>query len=224
MLTNWNTVSQSIKTLQKLEEQLVDPDIQLSKKERLKIRRECEKLELSLGGIREMGNLPNLIVVFDTNKEKIAIQEATTLGIPVVAIVDSNSNPDNVDYPIPGNDDAIRAITLYCQLIANAALEGIESSMSKSSADICASAHGPKQMLPKQTKKETKKTEAKSEAKKEAKSKAEPKQDKAKDAAEPKAKDASKATKPAAKSTAKKAVTKDDKKETKAKSKTKEEK
>lgn len=129
MLTNWNTVSESIKTLQDIEKKLNDPEVKYSKKERLKLERERDKLELSLGGIRDMGGIPDILFIVDTNKEKIAVTEAKKLGIPVIAIVDSNSNPEDIDYPIPGNDDSLRAITLYCQLIADAALGGIEASV-----------------------------------------------------------------------------------------------
>ena len=125
MLTNWKTISRSIQRLRELE-QLLGGDAQgLTKKERLTLTRERDKLEKALGGIKDMGGVPDLIFVIDTNKEAIAIQEANRLGIPVAAIVDSNSNPDNISYPIPGNDDAGRAITLYCDLIARAAIDGI---------------------------------------------------------------------------------------------------
>ncbi len=131
MLTNWSTVSQSIKTLQELETQLQDPDIVISKKERLQIHRRINKLELALGGIKEMGGVPDLIFVIDTKKEKIAIDEANKLGIPVIGIVDSNANPEHIDYVVPGNDDAIRAIQLYCNLMADAVLGGIQQSVGK---------------------------------------------------------------------------------------------
>lgn len=131
MLTNWNTVSKSIKTLQDLEAQLQDPEIVINKKERLQIHRRINKLELALGGIKEMGGIPDLIFVIDTKKEKIAIDEANKLGIPVIGIVDSNANPEDIDYIVPGNDDAIRAIQLYSNLAADAVLSGIQQSVGK---------------------------------------------------------------------------------------------
>jgi len=126
MLTNWNTISNSIKRLRKVEGILAEAEAsQLTKKERLGLTRERDKLERALGGIKDMGGTPDLLFVIDTNKEAIAIQEAKRLKIPVVAILDSNCNPDDVDHPIPGNDDASRSINLYCDLIARAALDGI---------------------------------------------------------------------------------------------------
>ncbi len=115
MLTNWKTVNQSIKRLKEMEEELSSPG-RLTKKEILSRQRERDKLENVIGGVREMGGLPDILFVIDTNKEDIAIKEANRLGIPVVAVVDSNSNPDGITYPIPGNDDALRAIDLYCGL------------------------------------------------------------------------------------------------------------
>ena len=112
MLTNWRTVSQSIKRLRELEEQLAQDNMGLTKKELLNLTREQEKLELTLGGIKEMAGLPDLIFIVDTNKEHLAIDEARVLNIPVVAVLDSNSDPAGVQYPIPGNDDAIRAVNL----------------------------------------------------------------------------------------------------------------
>lgn len=148
MLTNWNTVSASIKTLQNLEKDLTDKEKTYSKKERIKMQRERDKLELSLGGIRDMGGLPDILFVIDTNKEKIAVEEATKLGIPIVAIVDSNSNPDRITYPIPGNDDAIRAISLYCKLVSDSVLQGIEESISKGKTDPGALEKGLREKLP----------------------------------------------------------------------------
>ncbi|MGF1659454.1 MAG: 30S ribosomal protein S2 [Rubrimonas sp.] len=131
-LTNWKTVSGSISRLKKLDEQL-DAEISgFTKKERLNLERERAKLQASLGGIREMGGLPDMLFVIDTNKEDLAILEARKLGIPVVAVLDSNSDPDGVDYPIPGNDDAVRAIGLYCDLVARAALDGMAANMGAS--------------------------------------------------------------------------------------------
>lgn len=135
MLTNWDTVSQSIKTLKDLEAALVDPELTLSKKERLTMQRNITKLELSLGGIKDMGGVPDLLFVIDTNKEHIAIKEAKRLGIPVIAIVDTNSNPEGIDYPIPGNDDATRSIKLYCDLISDAVLSGMQAAISTSGAE-----------------------------------------------------------------------------------------
>jgi small subunit ribosomal protein S2 len=144
MLTNWGTVSKSIKTLENLEKILDDEETAsgYTKKELLDISRKKEKLERSLGGIRSMGGKPDLLIVIDTNKEKIAIQEARTLNIPIIAVVDSNSDPDNIDYPIPGNDDAIRSIKLYCSLFAQSALAGIEDALSASGVDLGAVAGG----------------------------------------------------------------------------------
>ncbi len=137
-LTNWKTVSQSIRRLRQLDDILENPHGR-TKKEILNIQREREKLQLSLGGIREMGGVPDLLFVIDTNKESIAIKEAKKLGLPIVAIVDTNCDPDGIDFPIPGNDDAGRAITLYCDLIARAAIDGIERSSSAAGVDLGAS-------------------------------------------------------------------------------------
>ncbi|WP_036305515.1 30S ribosomal protein S2 [Methylopila sp. 73B] len=125
MLTNWKTISGSIQRLRKLEEMLSGEAQGFTKKERLTLSRERDKLEKTLGGIKDMGGLPNLIFVIDTNKEQIAVQEARRLGIPVAAILDTNSDPEGITYPIPGNDDAGRALALYGDLIARAALDGI---------------------------------------------------------------------------------------------------
>jgi small subunit ribosomal protein S2 len=128
-LTNWKTVSGSISRLKKLDEMLSGDGVGFTKKERLNLERERAKLQASLGGIREMGGLPDMLFVIDTNKEDLAILEAKKLGIPVVAVLDSNSDPAGVDYPIPGNDDAARAIGLYCDLAARAALEGMAAQL-----------------------------------------------------------------------------------------------
>lgn len=136
MMTNWKTISNSIQRLRKLDELLASEASGYSKKERLTLEREREKLEKALGGIRNMGGTPDLMVIIDTNKEKIAIDEAKRLGIPVVAIIDSNCDPDRIDYPIPGNDDASRAIALYCDLIARAALDGISRQQGASGRDL----------------------------------------------------------------------------------------
>ncbi|MFC4270401.1 30S ribosomal protein S2 [Sneathiella chungangensis] len=136
MLTNWKTVSESIKQLRKLEEQLSEEHTGLTKKEVLKMTRQRDKLERALGGIKEMGGLPNIIVVIDTNKEELAVQEANKLGIPVVAILDSNSDPDGITYPVPGNDDALRAISLYCDLFKQAVIDGISMEMASQGTDL----------------------------------------------------------------------------------------
>ena len=135
-LTNWKTITGSIKRLRQIEEMLAG-DIQgLTKKEVLDITRDQEKLERALGGIKDMGGLPDILFIIDTNKEKLAVEEANKLGIPVVAVLDSNSDPTGVTFPIPGNDDAIRAITLYCDLVAGAVLDGISAEMMASGRDI----------------------------------------------------------------------------------------
>jgi small subunit ribosomal protein S2 len=124
MLTNWKTISNSIKRFKSLEEQLSGDTAGLTKKEVLQLTRERDKLENSLGGIRDMGGLPDVMFVIDTNKEELAIKEANVLGIPVIAILDSNSNPQGIAFPVPGNDDASRALRLYCEAVANAANAG----------------------------------------------------------------------------------------------------
>ena len=148
MLTNWKTVSVSIRRLRELDEQLEQDNTGLTKKELLKITRERNKLDRALGGIKDMGGLPDVIFIIDTNKEKIAIAEARKLGIPVVAIIDSNSDPDLVDYPIPGNDDAIRAINLYCQLVRDAVLDGIQQELEISGGDVGEAEESPLEALP----------------------------------------------------------------------------
>ncbi len=141
MMTNWNTVSQSIRRLRTLEDRLSGDEVHaLTKKETLQLTREQEKLERTLGGIKEMGGLPDLLFIIDTNKESIAVAEANTLGIPVVAVVDSNASPDGVDYPIPGNDDALRAISLYCELVAGSVLDGLKTEMIRDGKDLGADA------------------------------------------------------------------------------------
>lgn len=150
MMTNWNTISGSIKRLRDLDGQLGDvAKVQgLTKKELLKMTRERDKLELALGGIKDMGGLPDIMVVIDTNKEGIAIAEANKLGIPVVAVLDSNSDPKGIDYPVPGNDDAIRAITTYCELISGAVLDGIQAEVGSKGGDIGAAAEPIAEALP----------------------------------------------------------------------------
>ena len=134
-LTNWKTISASIRRLRQLDDILADPQGR-PKKEVLQIQRERDKLNQSLGGIKDMGGTPDLLFVIDTNKESIAILEARKLGIPIVAIVDTNCDPDGIDFPIPGNDDAGRAITLYCDLVARAAIDGLARSQHGSGVDI----------------------------------------------------------------------------------------
>ena len=139
MLTNWKTISQSIKQLDDLDYKLDDKNdfIKiLTKKERLNLQRKQEKLNLSLGGIRNMNGIPDAIIIFDTNKEKNALQEAKVLKIPIVAIIDSNSNPDGIDFPIPGNDDATRALKTFCELISDTIAEATKNNVSKQTEDI----------------------------------------------------------------------------------------
>jgi small subunit ribosomal protein S2 len=140
MLTNWKTVSRSIQRLRELDEVLEGGGQGLTKKELLTLTRERDKLERALGGIKEMGGVPDLIFVIDTNKEAIAIQEAVRLNIPVAAIIDSNCDPDNITLAIPGNDDAGRAITLYCDLVAKAAIDGISRAQGAAGVDLGAQA------------------------------------------------------------------------------------
>ena len=140
-LTNWQTISQRIGTLRSLDEAAARGFEGLTKKERLGMEREQAKLQASLGGIREMGGVPDLLFVIDVNKEDLAIQEAQKLGIPVVAIVDTNCSPKGIDYVIPGNDDAARAIQLYCDLASRAALEGMSTQLGNAGVDIGAMEH-----------------------------------------------------------------------------------
>ena len=144
MMTNWATVSQSIRRLRDLEARMESEEVnQLTKKEILQLTRERDKLELTLGGIKEMGGLPDMLFVIDTNKESIAVEEANRLNIPVIAIVDSNAKPEGVDYIIPGNDDAMRAISFYCELAQAAVLDGLQTEMMKTGGDAGASAEAP---------------------------------------------------------------------------------
>jgi small subunit ribosomal protein S2 len=146
-LTNWKTVSQSIQRLKALDETLTSGAEGLTKKERLQMEREQAKLQASLGGIREMGGLPDLLFVIDVNKEDLAIAEANKLGIPVVAVVDTNCSPKGVDYIIPGNDDAARAIALYCDLMSRAALDGMTAQMGAAGVDLGALEAAPAEDL-----------------------------------------------------------------------------
>ena len=136
MLTNWKTISQSIKRLKTLEERLAGDTAGLTKKEVLQMTRERDKLELSLGGIRDMGGIPDVMFVIDANKEELAIKEANVLGIPVVAILDSNVDPSGIAFPVPGNDDASRAVRLYCDAVAQAAQKGGHAAVVDSGADL----------------------------------------------------------------------------------------
>ena len=142
-LTNWKTVSQSIQRLKHIDEVLAAGAEGLTKKERLQMEREQVKLQASLGGIREMGGLPDLLFIIDVNKEDLAILEAQKLGIPVVAVVDTNCSPKGVDYIIPGNDDAARAISLYCDLVSRAALDGMSAQLGAAGVDLGALEDAP---------------------------------------------------------------------------------
>lgn len=136
-LTNWKTVSQSIRRLKEINAKQEKGELEgLTKKEKLNLEREREKLDCSLGGIKDMGGRPDLIFVIDTVKEGLALNEARRLGIPVIAICDTNSNPDDIEFPVPGNDDAIRAINMYCDLIAGSVLDGIQAEMTAAGVDL----------------------------------------------------------------------------------------
>jgi len=148
MLTNWKTISNSIRRLRELDEQLAEENIGLTKKEMLQLTRERDKLERALGGIKEMGGLPDILVVIDTNKEAIAVSEARNLNIPVVAVIDSNSDPAGIDHPIPGNDDSLRAINLYCELLSEAVIDGLQEEMLSTGGDLGEAEEAPKEHLP----------------------------------------------------------------------------
>ena len=145
MLTNWKTISGSIKELKSLEEQLAGDTSGLTKKEVLNLTRKRDKLELSLGGIRDMGGIPDVMFVIDANKEDLAIKEANVLGIPVVAVLDTNTDPSGIAFPIPGNDDASRAVRLYCDAIADAARSGKGAGVQDSGQDVGAMANPPEE-------------------------------------------------------------------------------
>jgi small subunit ribosomal protein S2 len=136
MLTNWKTVSQSIKTLKKIEERLADTEVGYNKKEKVVLERQRTKLEQALGGIKNMGGYPDLVFVIDTNKESLAIAEAKKLGVPIMAILDTNCNPDGIAFPIPGNDDSAKSIKLFCRLISDAAIAGLKENMAAAGIDI----------------------------------------------------------------------------------------
>ena len=142
-LTNWKTVSNSINRLKQIDSAMEEGTDGLTKKERLGMERDQSKLQASLGGIREMGGTPEVLFVIDVNKEDLAVAEANKLGIPVVAVVDSNCSPEGIDYPIPGNDDASRAISFYCDLIARAALAGMSAQLGDSGVDLGESDEAP---------------------------------------------------------------------------------
>jgi small subunit ribosomal protein S2 len=150
-LTNWKTISGSIARLRKLDEQLGEGAKGLTKKERLMMSRERDKLEKALGGIKDMGGVPDLVFVIDTNKEALAIKEANRLKIPVFAILDTNSDPDGIAYPVPANDDASRAINLYCDLVARAAIDGISRSQGAAGVDVGAAEAPIAEALPEPT-------------------------------------------------------------------------
>jgi len=147
-LTNWKTISHSIRRLRDLDTQLAEENIGLTKKELLQLTRERDKLERALGGIKEMGDLPDIIFVVDTNKEMIAVKEAHKLKIPVVAIIDSNSDPKFITYPVPGNDDAMRAIGLYCELMSAAVLDGLQAELMSTSSDAGETEEGLAETIP----------------------------------------------------------------------------
>ena len=147
-LTNWKTISHSIKTLRTTDDVLGREHSGLTKREMLELTRTKEKLDKSLGGIKDMGGVPDLLFVIDTNKEQIAIKEANRLGIPVIAVIDTNSDPAGVTYPIPGNDDAGRAVALYCDLISRACIEGISLAQSGSGVDVGAAEEPLAEELP----------------------------------------------------------------------------
>jgi len=148
MLTNWKTISNSIKRLRELDDRLGGNTQGLTKKEMLMLTRDRDKLERALGGIKDMGGQPDILVVIDTLKEQIAIQEANVLKVPVVAICDSNSDPSGVTYPVPGNDDATRAIAMYCDLFAGAVLDGLQQEAISHGKDIGEAEELPAEALP----------------------------------------------------------------------------
>ncbi len=146
MLTNFKTISQSIKRLRDLDERISETNSGLTKRELLELTRDRDKLERALGGIKEMGGLPDILFIIDTTKEAIAVQEANKLKVPVVAILDSNSSPEGIAYPIPGNDDAMRAIHLYCELVSGAVIDGLQAELAATGADV-----GEQEELPAET-------------------------------------------------------------------------
>lgn len=206
MLTNWKTVSKSIKTLREVEAKLSDEEVGYNKKEKLVLERQRLKLEQALGGIKDMGGYPDLVFIIDTNKESLAVAEAKKLNVPIMAILDSNCNPDDITYPIPGNDDSAKSIKLYCRLLSDAIIAGIKENMAASGVDISKVEDGDiakeKSVAKPAPKKEAPKKEVKKEApKKEIVKKAE--KEEAKEEKKPAAKKA-----PAKKAAAKKAPAK----------------
>ncbi len=153
MLTNWQTISKSINRLRELNDILAEENSVRNKKEILMLTRERDKLELSIGGVKDMGGQPDILFVLDVNKEDIAVKEANKLGIPVIGILDTNSDPEGIDFPVPGNDDALRAIDLYCELVSGAVLDGIQAELTASGTDLGA-AEKVEVSLPKKAKKE----------------------------------------------------------------------
>jgi len=151
MLTNFKTISQSIRRLKELDERINQPSSGLTKRELLELTRDRDKLESALGGIKEMGGLPDVLFIIDTNKEAIAVQEANKLKIPVVAVLDSNSSPDGIAFPIPGNDDAMRAVHLYCELVSGAVLDGLQAELAGTGADLGEQAELPAERPPAET-------------------------------------------------------------------------
>ncbi len=147
MLTNWKTISNSIRRLRELDEQMEDDSLGFTKKEQLKLTREREKLHRALGGIKDMGGLPDMLFVIDIIKEEIAVKEARKLGIPTIGVVDTNVDPDMVTYPVPGNDDAGRAIELYLDLVSRSVISGLQYEQVASGADIGASEELPEQVI-----------------------------------------------------------------------------
>lgn len=143
MMTNWKTISQSISRYKELDEKLSSTISGLTKKEVLNLSRQRDKMALNLKGIKDMGNRPDIVIILDTNREDLAIAEAKNLGIPVVGILDTNSTPENIDFPIPGNDDALRAIELYCDLFAQAILDGLKESVGRGGKDLGESVEVP---------------------------------------------------------------------------------
>lgn len=151
MLTNFKTISQSIRRLKELDERINQPSSGLTKRELLELTRDRDKLERALGGIKEMGGLPDVLFIIDTNKEAIAVQEANKLKIPVVAVLDSNSSPDGIAFPIPGNDDAMRAVHLYCELVSGAVLDGLQAELAGTGADLGEQPELPAELPPAET-------------------------------------------------------------------------
>ena len=147
MLTNFKTISQSIRRLREFDDRITQQEAGLTKRELLELTRERDKLERALGGIKEMAGLPDILFVIDTNKEAIAVQEANKLRIPIVAILDSNSSPNGIAYPIPGNDDAMRAIHLYCDLVSGAVLDGLQAELAATGEDLGAQAELPPEVV-----------------------------------------------------------------------------